>query len=390
MKKILFSTVLALLISLSMFAQQNPDFGKAKGITSPEINADNTVTFRLNAPNAGKVEIQGDWMPAKGWPGKDKMAKGDDGVWTYTTGVLPSELYSYSFIVDSLKMSDPNNVYFIRDVASVVNVFIVGGDRGNLYKVNDVPHGTVARRWYDSPGLKMTRRLTIYTPAGYETGKEKYPVLYLLHGMGGDEEAWIALGRASQILDNLIAQGKAKPMIVVMPNGHTSNTAAPGESSKGYYKPTMEAPDVFTGDMELSFGDIIKFVESNYRVKADKEDRAITGLSMGGFHSLYISSNYPNTFDYIGLFSPAIMPPQNSQSAIYQNMDGKLNTQMKNGYKLYWIGIGSTDFLYKSVADYRNKLDGMNMKYVYRESTGGHTWANWRVYLSEFAPLLFK
>jgi len=391
MKKILFSTVLALLISLSMFAQQNLDFGKAKGITSPEINADNTVTFRLNAPSARKVEVQGDWMPAKGWvPGTNKMTKGDNGVWTYTTEVLPSELYSYSFIVDSLRMSDPNNVYFIRDVASVVNVFIVGGDRGNLYKVNDVPHGTVARRWYNSPGLNMTRRLTVYTPAGYETGKEKYPVLYLLHGMGGDEEAWIALGRASQILDNLIAQGKAKPMIVVMPNGHTSNTAAPGESSKGYYKPTMEAPDVFTGDMELSFEDIIKFVESNYRVKADKADRAITGLSMGGFHSLYISSNYPNTFDYIGLFSPAIMPPQNSQSAIYQNMDGKLNEQMKNGYTLYWIGIGSTDFLYKSVADYRKKLDGMNMKYVYRESTGGHTWANWRVYLSEFVPLLFK
>jgi enterochelin esterase family protein len=374
-----------------MLAQQNLDFSGAKGIVSPEINADNSVTFRLSAPNAQSVSVQGDWMPSQGWtPGTEKMVKDSLGIWSYTTAVLPSELYSYSFILDGVKVTDPNNVYLIRDVASVFNVFLIGGGQADLYKVNDVAHGSVTRRWYESPGLKTTRRITVYTPPSYESSNEKYPVLYLLHGVGGDEEAWIALGRTAQILDNLIAQGKAKPMIVVMTNGHTSNSAAPGESSKGFYKPIMMTPDVFSGDMESSFGDVIKFIDSNYRTKSEKSSRAIAGLSMGGFHSLYISANYPNTFDYVGLFSPAVKTPNNTTALPYLDIDKKLEAQKNNRYKLYWIAIGSTDFLYKNVSDYREKLDKMNFKYTYRESSGGHIWVNWRIYLTEFVPLLFK
>ena len=390
MKRIFFILTICL-ISTGLLAQQNLDFSKKVEIVSPQINSDNTVTFRLMAPNAKEVKLQGDWMPSEGWVTKlQDLQKDENGVWTFTTQVLPSDLYSYTFIVDGLKVIDPNNVYQVRDVATVMNIFLIEGGLGDLYKVQDVPHGTVARRWYDSPKLDSPRRITIYTPAGYEAGKDKYPVFYLLHGMGGDEEAWMALGRASQILDNLIAQGKAKPMIVVMTNGHTSNTAAPGESSKGFYKPDMRTPDIFSGDMEANFGDVIKFVESNYRVKADKQNRAIAGLSMGGFHSLYISANYPNTFDYIGLFSPAILPPANAASPIYIDLDVKLKTQQDNGYSLYWIGIGKTDFLFQNVVDYRSKLDSMKFKYQYRESEGGHTWANWRLYLSEFTPMLFQ
>lgn len=390
MKRIFFILTICL-ISTGLLAQQNLDFSKKVEIVSPQINSDNTVTFRLMAPNAKEVKLQGDWMPSEGWVTKlQDLQKDENGVWTFTTQVLPSDLYSYTFIVDGLKVIDPNNVYQVRDVATVMNIFLIEGALGDLYKVQDVPHGTVARRWYDSPKLDSPRRITIYTPAGYEAGKDKYPVFYLLHGMGGDEEAWMALGRASQILDNLIAQGKAKPMIVVMTNGHTSNTAAPGESSKGFYKPDMRAPDIFSGDMEANFVDVIKFVESNYRVKADKQNRAIAGLSMGGFHSLYISANYPNTFDYIGLFSPAILPPANAASPIYIDIDAKLKTQQDNGYTLYWIGIGKMDFLFQNVVDYRSKLDNMKFKYQYRESEGGHTWANWRLYLSEFTPMLFQ
>ena len=310
-------------------------------------------------------------------------------MWSFTTQVLQSDLYSYTFIVDGLKVLDPNNVYQVRDVATVMNIFLVEGGLGDLYKVQNVPHGTVTRCWYDSPKLDSPRRITIYTPPGYEGNTDKYPVFYLLHGMGGDEEAWMALGRTSQILDNLIAQGKAKPMIVVMPNGHTSNTAAPGESDKGFYKPDMRTPDVFSGDMEANFGDIIKFVEDNYRVKSDKQNRAIAGLSMGGFHSLYISANYPNTFDYVGLFSPAILPPANAASPMYADLEAKLLAQKANGYRLYWIAIGKTDFLFQNVVDYRSKLDEMKFTYEYRESDGGHIWANWRLYLSEFAQMLF-
>ena len=388
-KQILIVVIFCVVTSINSFAQQA--LRGAAVLVSPEVKEDNTVTFRFQAPNAKEVKISGDWMPAEGWtPGSAAMTKNEKGLWSYTTAALPSDLYGYSFSVDGLKTTDPNNVYLIRDVASLTNVFIVNGDKGDLYKVNKVPHGTVTRRWYDSPGNSMTRRITIYTPAGYETSKEKYPVLYLLHGMGGDEEAWIALGRTSQILDNLIAQGKAKPMIVVMSNGNVAQEAAPGESSLGMYKPTFQLPNTMDGKFEETFTDVIKFIESNYCVKAEKSGRAIAGLSMGGYHSLHISRYYPNTFDYVGLFSAAIMPDAKVTSKVYANFDETLKKQMDNGYKLYWIGIGKTDFLFKFNEEYRAKLDKMGMKYVYRESEGGHTWTNWRVYLSEFTPLLFK
>ena len=374
-----------------MYAQENLNFGRQKEIISPQANPDGTFTFRLKAPNARKVEIQGDFLVSKpNTPPMQEMKLGTDSVWTYTSAVLPSELYSYSFIVDGLKIRDPNNVYLIRDVSSVVNVFLVGNGKADLYMVKDVPHGTVAKRWYQSAGLKTSRRLTVYTPPGYEASKGNYPVLYLLHGVGGDEEAWMQLGRASQILDNLIAAGKARPMIVVMTNGHTSNTAAPGESSKGLYKPIMMTPDVFNGDMESYFKEIIGFTEENYRTGKMQNDRAIAGLSMGGFHSLYISANYPKTFGYVGLFSPAILPPASAASPVYKDLDLKLEAQKKNGYNLYWIAIGKTDFLYKNVSEFRKKLDGMRFKYDYQESEGGHTWSNWRDYLSAFTPMLFK
>ena len=397
MKKHFFSIVCMLFLSISSFSQQAL-WGGAQ-IISPEVNPDHSVTFRFMAPRADTVRITGDFLPTEKiktkWgefdgPGKANLTKDDKGLWSFTSKQLASDLYSYSFIVDGLSTTDPNNVYKSRDVASVFDVFIVGGGKADLYLVNKVPHGTIARRWYDSPGNGMARRITIYTPPGYETSKDKFPVLYLLHGMGGDEEAWIALGRTAQILDNLIAQGKAKPMIVVMPNGNVAQEAAPGESSLGYYKPTMQLPNTMDGKYEETFPDIIKFIENNYRVKADKADRAVAGLSMGGYHSLHISRYYPNTFDYIGLFSAAIMPNDKVKSKVYDNFDTTLEAQMKNGYKLYWIGIGKSDFLYKNITDYRAKLDGMGMKYTYRESEGGHTWTNWRVYLSEFAPLLFK
>lgn len=281
-KLLILGTTMAL--ASSVLAQQSLDFSRQKPIISPEISTNNTVTFRLLAPNAKEVKISGDWLTAQGWtPGSAAMSKDENGVWSYTSPELPSELYNYYFNVDGLKVADPNNVYFTRDVANVVNIFIIGGGQADLYKVTDVPHGSVTRCWYESKTLGTTRRLTVYTPPGYETSKESYPVLYLLHGMGGDEEAWMALGRASQIMDNLIAQGKAKPMIVVMPNGHVGNAAAPGESSQGFYKPDMMSMrGGFEGAMETSFKDIIQFVESTYRVKADQVDRAIAGLSMGG------------------------------------------------------------------------------------------------------------
>jgi len=374
---------------MSLSAQQALWSGQP--VVPPVIHEDNTVTFSLKAPEADTVKIIGDWLPWSGWmPGSEMMTRGENGTWSYTTGPLAPDLYSYLYAVDGMFCSDPNNVYLTRDVARVTNLLIVGDGQADLYRVNDAPHGTVARRWYDSPGNDMVRRITIYTPPGYETSGEEYPVLYLLHGIGGDEEAWINLGRSSQILDNLIAKGKAKPMIVVMPNGNVVQQAAPGESSEGFIKPSMQLPQTMDGKMEETFIDVMNFVEKSYRVKAEKSSRAIAGLSMGGFHTLHISRYYPNMFDYVGLFSPAIMPGQNQESKVYQDFDSTLKTQMDNGFELYWIGIGNADFLVRGVTEYRKKLDDMGMPYEYLESEGGHTWTNWRLYLSEFVPKLFQ
>ncbi|MDR0893337.1 MAG: esterase, partial [Mediterranea sp.] len=226
MKRKTMMTVAILLFATTAFAQQALWSGNDE-IVSPEIHADHSVTFRLRAPKAVKVEVTGDFQQ-----GAAELTE-KNGVWEYTTAPLPSELYGYSFIVDGLKMHDPSNIFLSRDVTTITNIFIIPGDPGSLYNVQDVPHGTVARRWYNSSTLGFERRITIYTPPGYEAGKKSYPVLYLLHGAGGDEEAWITLGRTAQSMDNLIAQGKAKPMLVVMPNGYADQKSAPGEDEQG-------------------------------------------------------------------------------------------------------------------------------------------------------------
>lgn len=393
MKRLTALTV-ALLVGVTMFAQQAL-WGTAP-VVSPEIHDNNTVTFRFKAPKAVRVQLTGDFLPVQKnaefeAPGIVDLKEGQEGVWEYTTPEpLKPELYSYSFIVDGLRMNDPANVYLIRDVSTLTNVFIIGGDRADFYKVNPVPHGTVSRIWYDSPALGLERRMTVYTPAGYETSGKRYPVLYLLHGMGGDEEAWISLGRTAQILDNLIAQGKAKPMIVVMPNGNASQEAAPGESSRGMVPPTMQLPKTMEGSYEQAFPEIVKFIDKNYRTIKSKSGRAIAGLSMGGFHSLHISKQYPDMFNYIGLFSAAIMPNKEVSSPIYENMEGKLKVQFDKNPALYWIAIGKTDFLYKANEEYRKLLDEKGYKYTYYESDEGHIWKNWRIYLTEFVPMLFR
>ncbi len=387
--KNIFTFLTIILFCVKGFAQQALWSGQA--IVSPEIHADNSVTFRLYAPQATTVQISGDWMPKEGWAAKPaSMIKDTAGLWSHTTNILPSELYSYTFIINGVQTTDPNNVYLIRDVASVTNVFIIKGNQSDLYSVNQTPHGSVARRWYSSNGLNMQRRITIYTPAGYEQSKEKYPVLYLLHGMGGDEEAWMALGRTAQILDNLIAAGKATPMIVVMPNGNMAQQAAPGESPEGLIKPTFHLPHTMDGLIETCFPEIVDFIDKNYRTMKEKKGRAIAGLSMGGFHAMNISRQYPDMFDYVGLFSAAIEPNKGIKSPIYDNPDEKLKVQFSKNPKLYWIGIGKEDFLYKSNQEYLSKLRAGNYPFTYYENSEGHIWKNWRIYLSEFAPLLFK
>lgn len=363
----------------------------AEGLRSPQVNEDNSVTFRLFAPKAGQVAVTGDFIVGKdgGW-GTAEMTGTDGGVWTWTSGPLDSELYSYAFNVDGLQMTDPSNVFLMRDVRSVMNIFIVPGERGDLYSVNDVPHGTVSKVWYHSRSLGADRRMTVYLPAGYEdSGPRRYPVLYLLHGMGGDEDAWPTLGRAAQILDNLIASGKAEPMIVVMPNGNAALPSAPGEGPSGLVQPTSDLPKTKDGSYEASFPEIISYVDSHYRTVRKPSGRAIAGLSMGGFHSFHISKEYPGTFGYVGLFSAAVRSLEDSSNPIYSDSDAKLAAQFGDGVSLYYIAIGEDDFLYEENRVLRSYLDSHGYPYEYHESSGGHIWRNWRIYLADFVQKIF-
>lgn len=402
MKRIV-SLIAAMTLAVSAFAQQSLMGGQTA--KSPEINPDGTVTFRLIAPKARTVQITGDFIPPvqadmngtrMDTPATVNMVE-KDGVWEYTTPVLEPELYSYVFKVDGLTTLDPSNIYMFRDVATWSNIFIVSkesGDKGDLYEVNKVAHGEMSKVWYDSPTLGLSRRMTVYTPAGYydKGNKTKYPVLYVLHGAGGDEEAWPNLGRASQILDNLIAAGKVKPCIMVMPNGNPNTSAAPGEWSAGMYTTSMNAGAGFPpakAGMPESFGDIMKYVESHYRVLTGPANTAICGLSMGGGHSFQTSQLKPGKFGYIGLFSAAVNVPA-ADSAQYKEFESRMKALFDAKPKLYYIAIGETDFLYRSNAALRKYLDDKGYPYEYRETDGGHIWRNWRIYLTEFAQKAFK
>lgn len=390
-------------LNFSMLSAQEAIWS-SNDIISPEILQDNKVIFRIYNPTNQKVLLTGDFLEVsdvenmpkvQGSPLFVELKQTSDSVtYEYVSKPLKSELYSYSFFVNGIKVNDPSNVNLVRDVSSISNIFIVGDGKAELYKTQSIPHGTVSKRWYSSPSLNMERRMTVYTPPGYEESNKNYPVLYLLHGMGGDEDAWMTLGRATQILDNLIAQGKAEPMIVVMPNGNVIQEAAPGESSLGFYKPTMLLPKTMEGTMEETFPDIVSFVDNNYRTIKSKEGRAIAGLSMGGFHSMGISREYPDVFDYVGLFSAATLPSDNFyqkeavKSTVYEDVNKKIEIQFTKNPRLYYIAIGKDDFLYQANQDYLNKIQGKS--FVYIESEGGHTWRNWRDYLSDFVPRLFK
>jgi enterochelin esterase-like enzyme len=293
-----------------------------------------------------------------------------------------------------VKALDPSNPQLKRDGTRNDNVLLVPGKESDLYMAKDVPHGILSKVWYNSPVLGLTRRMYIYTPPGYESVKSKYPVLYLLHGAGGDEDAWTTLGRTCQILDNLIAQGKALPMLVVMTNGNPNQAAAPGEApeTKQSNTPSTGPGAMISGKFEESLvKDVVPYVEKNYRVIADRDHRAVAGLSMGGFHTQNITNSNPGMFSYIGVMSMGLLnTKQFGGQDNTEQLEKQLDILKSSGVKLYWIGCGKEDFLYKSVVDLRAMLDKHQFKYTYHESTGGHTWANWRIYLSELAPLLFK
>jgi enterochelin esterase-like enzyme len=368
----------------------NPAMWRRSIVNSPEILPDNKVTFRIFSESATAVAVSGDWMP--GFFSSEQLVRNDTGLWTVTVGPLKPEFYGYVFMVDGIRVLDPNNPQIKRDGTRNESVLLIPGAESDLYAVKDVPHGMLSKVWYDSPVLKMSRRMYIYTPPGYESGEQKYPVLYLLHGGGGDEDAWTTLGRACQIMDNLISRGKAKPMIVVMTNGNPWQAAVPGEEPVNVERAgRADFAAMGRGLFEESLvKDVIPFIESHYRVIPERDYRAVSGLSMGGMQTMNFSLNYPMVFGYYGLMSIGLMDASRMGIPVDPDLDKKFDFLKNSGYKLYWIGCGKDDFLYQSAQNLLKKLDEHGLKYTYRESTGGHTWANWRIYLSELAPLLFK
>jgi len=375
-------------------APRRPSFQWGPRIISPEIHPDNTVTFRLHAPKATRVTISGEWMA--GFGASEDLIKNDTGLWSITVGPLKPELYGYSFNVDGVKVLDPGNDLIKRDGFGNASNLYVPGKESDVYAVKNVPHGTLSKVWYNSPTLNMTRCMYVYTPHGYQNSGAAYPVFFLLHGGWGDEDDWTTLGRAPYIFDNLIAQGKAKPMIVVMTNGDPFMTAAQDEELVS--STPVESTDASPGNMrsglfeESLVKDVVPFIENRYRVITNKDNRAIAGLSMGGLQTQNITNNNPDMFSYIGIMSMGLMTRRiPGMNVTNQDIGEKLEALKESGVKLYWIGCGKEDFLvYASVKTLLDTLDKHDFPYTYRETTGGHTWANWRIYLTELAQLLFK
>ena len=366
------------MLTASAGAQElrNFNFGGARQIVSPEIAGDST-TFRLSADYATVVTLYGSWLPSYG--DRIPMVKGEGGVWSVTIETPDPEIYTYNFFVDGVSVNDPQNYMVQRDGTRYLNMLLVPGERSENY-FESSQRGTVSYKWYDSELLGLNRRLTVYTPYGYETSKAKYPVLYLLHGGGGDEEAWTSMGRAAQILDNLIEKGLAEPMIVVMPNGNAGQQAActMGLSVKEFPRTEANANLYVTSLVK----EIIPYIEKNYRVIAKPEARAIAGLSMGGGHTISATTLFPGTFDYIC--------PMSCGVGESDHLDADLQGIKKAGYKLYWIGCGTADFAMPGSEVLDEALTRNGMEHTFFTSDGGHEWKNWRLYLNTFARLLFK
>ncbi len=365
------------------------------------------------------------------------MTLTDNGWWEYTIDSLQSGLYTYNFIVENNNVQiDSLNPNVMREGNEYKSYFIVNGGYADDYRTKSVPHGQVDEVWYPSilEGIDK-RRMMVYLPNEYFKNKTKhYPVLYLLHGSGGDEEAWLDCGRLAQIMDNLIAEKRCKPMIVVMPNGNANRAAAPGKDPKHLeQKSSSINVESMLGSIESVFmNDVVNYIDKKYRTKNNKKNRAIAGLSLGGLQTMFISLNNPSSFDYIGLFSAQATNAMTDKNisemkefsdswnslssylpfmkkkgifkkisemtsamskgslSVYSDFDNKLTKQFSDPPQLYYISLGEDDFVKKLNDDLRKKLDQNKFPYVYVETEGGHTWDNWRKYLVDFLPRIFR
>jgi enterochelin esterase-like enzyme len=354
----------------------------------PRINDDLSVTFRVQAEGAHKVQL----LLELGQSTYD-MVKGQDGYWEVTTKPLLVGFHYYAISVDGFSANDPGSRVFFA-ARKEVSGLEVPGPESDFFAVKDVQHGTLRSMWYFSKATGQTRKIVVYTPPGYDQSLKKYPVLYLQHGYGEDETGWGDQGHENFILDNLIASGKAVPMIVVNENGLPDLSFQPIPPPRPGEKPRSveDIARVFMNEKYALFdkiiaGDLIPFIDKNFRTLPDRDHRAIAGLSMGGAQAMRIGLNHLDQFSGIGAFSPAIAISDTSKDYDGSLADAnRLNTQLH----LLWIGIGSQDFLYGPVKASHETLDKAGIKHVWSNSTGSHVWTVWRKYLADFAPRLFR
>lgn len=338
------------------------------------VNADRTVTFRLHAPDATAITVSGDFAQTP-----QPMTKSEDGTWSFTSAALRPAIYDYSFTVNGLRVNDPSNPLVKTGDRSSSTMFEVKGDKPAPYDIQPVPHGTVRIEYYVSKKFEVPKMVWIYTPPGYEASAAKYPAMYLLHGAGDTEAGWVTTGHANLILDNLIAEGKAKPMIMVMPYGRPAPSATLGLAAPA---PVTEPGVTFPTDL---VEDVLPFAEKTYRISSKADDRAIAGLSMGGNQTLQVGLTHPELFHYIGAFSPVVINPEQAFKDALADPAGT-NKRLK----LFYIYIGRLDTLYASNQSFDKLLNDHQVKHTFVETEEWHVWRNWRDYLADFAPRLFR
>jgi enterochelin esterase-like enzyme len=375
-----------LLMAQAPAGQQGARGGRGRGTPAPpsyDARSDRTVTFRLRAPEATSVSVSGDFADDP-----QAMTKGTDGVWTVTAGPLRPALYNYTFSVNGVRVVDPTNpMVAAGDRSAGPSFFEVKGDKPAPWALQAVPHGAVHISVYDSKKFNAERQVYVYTPPGYDTTNTKYPALYLMHGAGGIESSWFAAGRANLILDNLIAEGKAKPMIIVMPYGRPGAAAtlvAGTVAANAAAGQPQTSASVFPNDV---VEDVIGFAEKTYRISSRADDRAVAGLSMGGNQTLAVGLTHLDLFRYIGAFSPVIF----NQTAEQEFREALTNAPATNKkLKQFYIYIGKKDTLFASNKSFHELLDQRHITHTFVETEGAHVWWNWRDYLVDFAPRLFR
>lgn len=359
MKSTLYMAISLLFINVTGFTQRPPSIG------SPEVQADNSVTFKYYSRTAQKVSVSGEFLPAR-----IPMTKDTSGIWSVTVPPVKPDIYPYSFWVDSVPIADPNNTYIFANERFKRSLVDIPGNTPLVHSLQNVPHGKISYRYYKSATLGTTRPLLVYTPPGFNAnGKVKYPVLYLIHGGSDTEETWTKVGRANLIADNLIAQGKAVPMIIVMPYGNVRPAPMPD----------------FTKDV---MNDIIPFIEANYPVLTDSKHRAVAGFSVGGGQALNLGLTNTGKFAYVCSYAPFTQTEefQKNFGVNYSPNGDLINKQLK----LFTISVGTEDFLYESVKGNIAFFEGKGIKVKSYIVPGGHTWMNCKQYLATTLQEIFK